>query len=50
MDLLNDNKRLTGLVTTLQQNIKNLEKTIEEERRTSDILRNQLDINKAKFV
>ena len=50
LELLNDNKRLTGLVTTLQQNIKNLEKTVEEERRTADILRNQLEINKAKFV
>ena len=48
--MINDNKRLTALVSTLQVNIKNNEKQLEEERREEDILRNQIEINKRQFV
>ncbi len=50
IEVVNDNKRLSSLVTTLQNNIKNLELSLEGERREGDILRSQIEINKKQFV
>lgn len=50
IEVVNDNKRLTALVTTLQNNIKNLETSLADERREEEILRNQIEINKRQFV
>ena len=50
LEVVNDNKRLTALVGTLQNNIKNLEKQLQEYRREEDILNNQIEINKRQFL
>jgi flagellar biosynthesis chaperone FliJ len=49
-EVITDNKRLTALVNTLQNGIKNLEKTLDDERRESEMQRNQVEINKRQFV
>lgn len=49
-EVISDNKRLTALISTLQNNIRNLEKTLDDERRETEIQRNQIEINKKQFV